>query len=40
MIAKLQDEYKNNKISQLQLAKKYNISKSSIDRYLKIKLCP
>jgi hypothetical protein len=38
IILDIQLEYKNNNISQLQLAKKYNISKSSIDRYLKIKI--
>jgi hypothetical protein len=36
-IKKLQEEYATNQTSQLKLANKYNISKSSIDRYLKIK---
>lgn len=35
----LQNEYKTGQYSQLDLSKKYNISKSSIDRYLKINLC-
>ena len=35
-ISKLKEDYKTGKYSQLKLSKKYNISKSSVDRYLKI----
>ena len=35
----LQRDYNTNKYSQKDLSEKYNISKSSIDRYLKIKIC-
>lgn len=34
-INKLKKDYQTGKYSQLKLAKKYNISKSSVDRYLK-----
>ena len=35
IILKLQQDYSTNKYSQLDLSLKYNISKSSVDRYLK-----
>ena len=39
IILLLQNDYKTAQYSQLDLSKKYNISKSSIDRYLKINVC-
>lgn len=35
-INQLKEDYKTGRYSQLKLSKKYNISKSSVDRYLKI----
>ena len=37
IINQLKEDYKTGKYSQLMLSKKYNIAKSSIDRYLKLK---
>ena len=38
IIFKLQEDYSTNKYSQIDLSLKYNISKSSVDRYLKKEL--